>query len=324
MEESYKHLEYEERVLIGHLLKEGVSIREISRQLGRAASTVSREIRRANSPREYRPYFAQQASKKRRKKSYHKPQLKSRELQEHVIKMLRKGLSPEQTSGRLEQDQSRQTISHEAIYQFIYKHRPELAKHLCRHHAKRKKFRHSKKVKKPAIPQRIPISERPLHIANRQEIGHWESDTVNSTGNVSAVEVLVERKSRYVLIRKLPSKSGQTVATIIISALKTLPPFTRKTLTYDNGGENAGHRLVNYHLGTKSYFCEPYHSWQKGTVENTIGLIRRIYSKKTDFRSVPESDLKRLQNALNNRPRKCLDFKTPMEVMSYECVALQT
>lgn len=322
---NYSHICGDERQLIWRLRKKGMGVREISRELRRTPSTISRELTRNEYHRESQPQKCHYKSVIRRRESYRKPRLKSKQLQQEVVRRLQLGHSPEQISGRLKVEGSEQCVCHESIYQFIYAQRPDLRACLCRKHGLRKRFRQSKKTKRLApIPQRISISERPKHIELRQEIGHWESDLAISKKSFPALEILVERKTRFSLIRKTKNKSGREIARVIIDAFKETPSQLVKTLTFDNGAENAGHRAVNYELETSSYFCDPYHAWQKGTVENTVGIIRRTFPKGTDFASIPDTVIAELECSLNNRPRKCLGFKTPAESMAYEIVALQT
>ena len=325
MTAKYIHIGFEERKLIWRLRKAGLGVREISRELLRAPSTISRELTRNDYSRESHPLPCHYKAVRRRRESYRKPRLKSKELQELVITKLQAGHSPEQIAGRLQLEEIEPRVCTEAIYQFIYDKRPDLTRALCRKYAKRRPFRHSRKTKRLApIPQRISIAERPPHIELRDEIGHWESDLAISKMSPPALQILVERKTRFVIISKTQNKSGPEVAQAMINALKRYPKSFLRTITFDNGAENAGHRAVNCALKTKSYFCDPYRSWQKGTVENTVGLVRRIFPKGYDFKQLSQKDLKKVQNALNNRPRKCLGFKTPAETMAYERVAIHS
>jgi IS30 family transposase len=327
MAREYKQLNYEDRVEIRARLRAGESIRKISRGLSRAPSTICRELKRneqfANTRVIY-PIYAQMKANGRRRRSYRKPRLKSVELQAYVIDRLKAGWSPMVISGRLKYLGNTTTVSHEAIYQFIYACRPDLRDCLARHHRRRKRFRQSKKFSgKPLIPHRIGINERPASVASRTRIGHWEGDLMVSKAGLEAVQVLLERKSRMVLLSKIDNKKAQTVRKTIISKLKKVPAQYRKTITYDNGKENVEHHLVNEALGTRSYFADTYASWQKGSVENVIGIIRRTYPKKTNIGKIPLQELSLLERRLNSTPRKCLQFRTPMEVFNDRGVALQ-
>jgi IS30 family transposase len=326
MATKYEHLSYEERVLLCQWKKEGHSIREMSRRLTRAASTVSRELRRnKHEQKDYSSHTAQFFTRRRRSESYSKPRLKTKWHQAYVRRKLIAGWSPEQIAGRLRVLGHEPQISHEAIYQYIYDEKPELSRFLLRHHAKRKKFRQSKKKKKTSIPQRTPISSRPADVWKRNEFGHWESDLMVSACNASAVQVTVERKSRLVRLRHLKGRTAAENARELIQSLSGIPKQLLKTLTYDNGPENSQHRLVNQALGTQSYFCDQYASWQKGTVENSIGRLRRRLKKQSNLATLSLQALKRLERQMNQTPRKCLQFRTPMEVWRLEAsVALHS
>ena len=215
-----------------------------------------------------------------------------------------------------------QTISHEAIYQYIYKERHDLVEALTRHHRKRQKRGHSRKHRKPHIPNRISIEKRPKFIDKRIQAGHWERDSLVSRASKSCLDVKVERKSRKLLLNKLKRKTAEAVRIVVITSLKSFPSHLRRSLTYDNGSEHAEHEKINKALGTRSYFCHPYSSWERGTNENTNGLIRRFLPKKTDFSKVSVKQIKRIEFLLNNRPRKCLNYKTPAEVF-LRCGALK-
>lgn len=325
-EKSYEHLSYEERLLLRHLWKKRRGIREISRELGRAPSTISRELRRNEQFKETRYYYAHDAQMKangRRRRSYRKPRLKTREMQRHVEKKLREGWSPEQISGRLRHDDAEVSVSHEAIYQWIYKKRRDLRECLCWGRKRRMKRGHSRKHRKAHIPERKPISSRPGVVERRKQAGHWECDLAVSKEGKGSLQVAVERHSRYVMIMRLPNQKARVVRRALTRRMSRLPEPMRRSITYDNGHENVEHQLVNQVLGTRSYFCDPYASWQKATVENTIGLIRRYWPKGSDFHLLASQEVTAMEKRLNNRPRKCLNFKTPNEVFSTASVALQ-
>jgi IS30 family transposase len=159
------------------------------------------------------------------------------------------------------------------------------------------------------------LLKRPKETEERKVVGHWEGDTVVSRKSLAALQVLVERKSRYVQLTKLRRKTAGKMKSAVILRLSTLPAGARKTLTLDNGSENTEHREITRALGTKTYFCAPFHSWEKGTVENSIGLVRRFFPKKTDFSIVSDYQVKKVETLLNNRPRKCLNYATPIEAL---------
>lgn len=317
---GYKRLSIEERDRIAIWRGEGRSIRAIASQLGRDPSTVSRELRRnARGERgeDYLPHLAQWAAEWRMSHRHRRPRLKAPALRDYVRRKLRQGWSPEQIAGWLPNDELDLTISHEAIYQWIYTEARAMIAHLVRGHRKRQS-RRFRKHSRSLIPSRVSIQERPAVVSERQQVGHWEVDTVHSRQGEAALAVLAERKTRYLKIRHLPLRSAKGVRLAVVRALSQYPPHLRRSLTYDNGTENCDHLKTNAALGTRSFFCEPYHSWEKGTVENSIGLIRRYFPKGTDFAQVSKNQVRWVEKQLNHRPRKCLNYQTPAEAFRKE------
>jgi IS30 family transposase len=231
------------------------------------------------------------------------------------------GWSPEIISNHLKINPQFPSISQEAIYQWIYKEAPHLIDSLVRHHPKRWKKGQRHRKRHHFIPQRVSIHERPKNINQRQEAGHWETDLLIGSGT-SALQVTVERKSRLSRLKKIHHKTPAASRQALLDSLSAYPSAMRRSITYDNGFENREHHFLNQELGTRSYFCEPYHSWEKGTVENTNGLIRRFFPKRTNFDTLSEQQILEVESWLNNRPRKCLNFNTPLESFSNLCVAL--
>jgi IS30 family transposase len=227
--------------------------------------------------------------------------------------------SPELIAGRLSVDHPDLKISHETIYQWLYHEGREYIRYLTKKRRYRRSRKYSLKGGTNPIPSRVMIDQRPAFVNERQEAGHWEVDLVESWLKRGGLQVLCERKTRYTLLNKMNSLKGIEARSLLLERMQLLPASIVKTLTYDNGPENTYHKFVNNRLGTQSYFCHPYHSWEKGTVENTIGIIRRFYPKGTNFMEVQEKEVKNLENWLNNRPRKCLAFKTPSEAFNLEC-----
>jgi len=240
-----------------------------------------------------------------------------------VARTLKLGWSPEQIAGRLKQLSSDATVSPEAIYQYVYdvgvRKRIDLVPCLPRRHRKRFPKWHTRKHQKSHIPSRIAITERPKVVEHRKQLGHWEADTVVSRESLAVLSVAAERKTRMVKIGKLGRKSAPEFRASLNRRLSRIPQPMRRTITYDNGSENVEHEKVNAVLGTRSFFCNPYHSWEKGTVENLIGLIRRFLPKKTDLATITASQVRLIERRLNNRPRKCLNYQTPNEVFLSEC-----
>ena len=239
--------------------------------------------------------------------------LKSISIQNYVRKQLHKGWTPELISGRLKRFDTARYVCHESIYQFIYHQARELVRFLPRQHVnRRKKFPYRKPNEH--IKNRVSIDLRPPAANQRLLCGHWESDTVEGANRKDSLNVLVERLSRLTHITLIPNKTAEVTSKAIIKRLKPYASPLRKTLTYDNGSENTKHNVVNQKLGMTSFFCEPYHSWEKGSVEQRNGLIRRFFPKGTDFENISQSDINRVEKLLNNRPLKCLNYHTPYEV----------
>jgi transposase, IS30 family len=320
MPKQYTHLNQEERELIAQYRCEGKSLSFIAKALGRNKSSISRELSRNASTEysRYTPCRAHARATHRWVTVHRRPRLKNDLIRQYVIDNLEEGWSPEQIAGRLPIDHPDQIISHEAIYQYIYdlqtEIRLELIQHLRRAHKKRKNKGFGRKEKKTKIPNRNPIDARPKAVEDRKQYGHWEGDTLISRKSKAALHTLVERKSRLLVLSKLDRKSATETSRTIIRRLGKLPLKGRRTLTLDNGTENAKHEKVTAKLGMKCYFARPYASWQRGTNENMNGLVRWYLPKGTDFSKIDKEHLKLIEYLINSRPRKCLGYKTPLEV----------
>jgi len=315
----YSHLSLWERqrMFVWHH-HEKLSQREIARRLGRSTSTISRELKRNQStayvPTWY-PNIADSKYKIRVRNRGQRTRLKNTTTQHYVIDKLKLGWSPEIIAGRSRQVNTIETVSHESIYQFIYKVASHLIQLLPRQHKKRKK-KYPTRKKPSQFKQRTNISERPEAINNRSEFGHWESDSIVSVQQKAGCNVLIERKSRLVKITKLSSKTAQVTLNAILKNLKPMPNDFIQSITYDNGSENTKHEVANDVLACDSYFCSPYHSWEKGAVEQVNSLIRRYIPKKMDITTISDKTLQEIENLLNERPRKCLNFLTPLEIFT--------
>jgi len=326
MNRQFTHLTPEERDEIAIMRAQGASLNDIAHKLQRPKSTISRELQRNRSPvyNVYLPHRAHQRAMERKSAAHRRLRLKSAKIRRYVTRKLTHGWSPEQIAGRLRREHPSLSISHEAIYQYLYdtcvRQNNDLVPYLARAHKRRQQKGHRHTHRTLHIPHRMSINERPQSIATRRQFGHWETDAVISRQSLAALNVSVERKSRFTKITKMTQKSAQQTRCALTRTLSRLPMHARRTITYDNGSENVAHLHVNNVLGTQSYFCNPYRSWEKGTSENTIGLIRRVYPKKTNFDHVSRTDVKVLEHRLNNRPRKCLSFKTPLEVFNDCCI----
>jgi len=322
MEKGYKHISLEERDRIEEMKFLGHTMTEIAMELGRSKSTLSRELKRNATPA-YKVYLSHRAHERavtRKQEAGNRPRLKNDEIISYVRNKLEQGLSPELISGRIELDHSGLSISHEAIYQYIYhpktEGRAELIGHLVRRHRKRKSKAIGRKERKTKIPNRIPIESRPISVENRNRFGHWEGDSLVSRKSLAALNSLVERKSRLLLLTKLKRKSAELTADAVILRLQELPEKVRRTLTLDNGTENAQHEAITEAIGIQCYFADPYASWQRGSNESVNGLVRRYFPKGTDFSKITDKQVAMVESLINNRPRKCLGYKTPLEVAS--------
>jgi len=328
MGQHYHHLTLPERDMITLMLADKKSIREIARALGRSPSAISREVKRNASP-EYRLYLSHRAhgrSVQRRRAASQRPRLKSEHLRRSVRDKLALGWSPEQIAGRLRLDSPGCTISHEAIYQYLYHPKTEdrqtLIHCLRRAHRRRTPRGISRRERKTKIPNRIPIEDRPTEVESRQTFGHWEGDRLVSRKSRTALNSLVERQTRLVYLTRLSRKTAEATRQAVILRLGSLPPTARRTLTLDNGTENTLHQEITAAIDLDCYFAHPYASWERGTCENTNGLVRWYLPKGTDFSTISDEQIAQIEFLLNSRPRKCLGFKTPIEVAT-SCVALQ-
>lgn len=325
--EQYRRLTFQERVIIETLRNQKKRKAFISKQLNRAPSTITRELKPwGNKPGSYDAKIAHWCAvddyknKRKQDKISTYPKLKS-----YVYKMLEKQLSPEQISGRIKLDypgDKMMTISHEAIYMHIYRH-PQGKENkrliaLLTYHKSRRRSSKQANRSKGRIKDAVSIDLRPAHIGDRTQSGHWEGDLMIGANQASAIATLVERKTRFTYIIKLDNRKSETVTTGFRNCLNKLDAHLKRTMTYDNGFEMANHQWLTEQTGTDIYFAHPYSSWERGTNENTNGLIRRFLPKKTDFNLVTARELKNIQDKLNNRPRKILNYLTPEEAMKKE------
>jgi len=315
---TYTHLNEEERNQLVVLLNRGKSIRYIAKEMDRDPGSISREIKRNHGKTRYRAHRAQKRAVERHHTAHISKRLKSNALRIEVEDMIAQGHTPEQISGRLPLVHPElPRISHESIYQWIYADRPDLIGYLPRSHQQRwpKGKRKRRRPLNHCIPERIPLSQRPGEANDRSQPGHWEADLIIGSGK-SALQTVVERKLRYTKLTLVANQSASVSRQAVIESLSEFPPELRRSITYDNGSENCEHMLVNKELRTKSYFCEPYHSWEKGTNENTNGIIRRKFPKRTNFDMLSSADIKAVETWLNSRPRKCLNYLTPAEALA--------
>lgn len=315
----HKKLSSEERSVIAVLLEEGRSLRYVARKIGRSISSVSDEVRRNSVGGAYDAFTAHFQSGIRRWDANRKNPMKDEFLQTHVRVQLKEGWSPEVIAGRLKDERGKAIVSHETIYQWAYK--AGLVTHLPRgkprRHRKRWRLKASEGTQGLGIVPRI--GERPKAVSSRRRFGDWEGDSMlgrRKKGRIISVQQ--ERKSRYILLTKCRDKSARQTKRAILQRLRNVEAPLRRTLTLDRGTENADYKT----FGLPVFFCDPYSSWQKGSVENVIGLLRRYLPKGTDLSLVTPKQLQAIQNRLNSRPRKILGWKTPAEVLSSHCKRL--
>jgi IS30 family transposase len=326
MKTHYHRLSFQERLIIQSLWVGGYTKTAIANQLHRHKSTVTREINRwaRGEGNRYDARLAHWNAEQQYSVKHFKEKLTDNtRLRTYVFDKLALRWSPQQIAGRIRIDHpgdQEMTISHEAIYTFIYRRRKgslnkRLIKLLTLQRTRRRKTYVSRGVSQTKISDRLSISERPERANDRSQVGHWEGDLMIGAGQGSAIATLVERKTRFTCVIKVGDRKSETVTKAIANRLKELPLSLRRSMTYDNGSEMANHAWLTYTTGTKVYFANPYSSWERGSNENTNGLIRRFFPKSTDFSKVSYRELVDLEHRLNNRPRKVLGYKTPLEAM---------
>lgn len=331
MGKIYEQLSLRERMKIEFLREQGRSFRAIAAQLGRAPSTISREIRRNTVPTKHwrGSYDGERAdllTARRRRWDARFKLARQPDLREEVRRRLAMGWSPRQIAGRLAQEQARTRISHESIYRFIY-HRSAQKDywHRLLPKAKFQRGRHGRRGGSSVdrIKHRRSIHDRPSVIATRTEPGHWEGDLMLFAQYGQALLVVHERRSRYTLVFRQPSKAAGPVAERLLSLFRSLPPDWRRTITFDNGTEFAEHhRLAE--LAVVTYFCDAHAPWQKGGVENAIGRLRRYLPRITNLDTLSPQDIERAVCRFNATPRPCLGYQTPEELFCLSSsVALQ-
>jgi len=316
---NYTHLTIEERTCIYQLWLSGVSIRQIAKAINRTPSTISRELKRNNCGYRYKylPHIAEKKYQKRRKNCHRKATIKP-EIKKYIEEKLDIQWSPEQIAKR-KQGQIEGCPCFSTIYRWI--HRKYLIK------GDMTKLRRKGKFKRPQETRGRfnigkTIKKRPKEVYKRSSIGHWEADTVES-GRVNhqrkskyCFVTLAERKSRLYLAKLLPDRTSENVTAAIIELLSQFPPNLVKTITCDRGKEFAQYKEIETSLGCDMYFTDPYCAWQKGTNENSNGLLREYYPKGMDLSLTNEQEVSKVLARLQNRPRKCINFKTPLEVIN--------
>lgn len=310
-----KHLRYDQRCRLHALHQQGMKQEDIADKIGSNQSVVSRELKRNRGRRGYRFKQAQVKADERRIAASAPPRKMTPDVVAVIEKMLcEEQLSPEQISGWMRTTEDTR-VSHECIYQHIYANQRKggaLYKHL-RRTGKRYNKRKGKTSGRGLIPNRIDIDQRPAVVDDRSRLGDWEADTIVGAEHKGAILSLVERVSKYTLLHKLDNATAKKTGAAIIAKMHPHRKVVH-TITSDNGKEFAGHQRVAEQLDLGFYFAKPYHAWERGLNENTNGLVRQYFPKGSSFAKVSPEEVERVQNLLNSRPRKTLDFQSPNEV----------
>lgn len=327
MAQKFKQLSIEEREKIQLGLWGKKSIRSIARELDRPPSTISREVKK-NLPKEivrYSPRLADRRAKTTIVSRGRRPRLKNEFIKNYVIEKLELRWSPEQISGELKK-KHKQKISPEAIYQFIYSQYYrggngrciglDLIKHLRRRHKRRSRKYVPYTEVSLRIKDKVSIEDRPAIVDRRKQFGHWETDSMVSRQSSVALNSTVERVSGLLFISKIANMTGKNTSDAVINRLNGLPKRLKRTITSDNGFEFSNHKTIRDELGVKYFFCHPYSSHERGTNENTNGLVRDFFPKKTDFATIDDREIEKVEYLINTRPRKRLNWRTPLEVLS--------
>jgi IS30 family transposase len=317
-----------EREEISRAMVGGRTIRAIATQLGRAPSTISREIKRNGGRKRYRASQADEAAWDRAHRSKACKLVENRALARIVAGKLQMHWSPEQIAGWLKRTypgDGNYQVSHETIYRSLFIQargalKKELAQYLRRTRVMRRSRHHTQKTDDHGkITDTVSISERPATVEDRAVPGHWEGDLLFGSKS-SQIATLVERKTRYVMLVKVDSKDTETVINALIKHARKLPQELYKSLTWDRGKEMADHTRFTLATDIKVYFCDPQNPWQRGSNENTNGLLRQYFPKGTDLSVHSQAKLNAVARQLNERPRKTLDYETPAERFA-QCVA---
>lgn len=311
------HLTKEQRYTIGVLLKAGKKKNEIAKTIDKHPSVIGREISRNKDGRNglYNPDLAQRKYNRRMKE---KPKHRrfTASLKEKVEAYLEEDYSPEQITGRCRR-YGRETVSHETIYQYVWEDKKKggsLHTHL-RRQGRRYRKRGSAKDTRGIIKNRVSIEKRPKEVEKRNRFGDLEGDLIIGKNHKQAIVTLNDRSTGMLRMKKIKTKEAGEVEMALTEMAKEWLPFDVRTLTLDNGKEFAHHEKLAENTGIDVYFAHPYHSWERGSNENLNGLVRQYFPKKTDFSTITEEKIQEIENKLNNRPRKRLNFDSPIEYM---------
>jgi IS30 family transposase len=321
--ESGYRLTRAEREEISRRLATGASCHEIATALKRAPSTISREIQRTGSGATYRAWRADARARRAARRPRVPKLVRCRRLRRAVIAGLTRRWSPAQICARLRRDfptQPEMWVSHETIYQALFvQGRGTLRRVLTQYlrTGRPERQRQGRAAGRGRLVRMVMIADRPADVADRAVPGHWEGDLLLGRQGQSAIATLVERQSRYLLLQRLPAgRTAEVVRRALARRIRTLPQQLRRSLTWDQGSEMAQHAHFTMATGVQVYFCDPHSPWQRGTAENTNGLLRQYLPRTTDLARVSQRQLDRIARQLNTRPRHTLDWETPATVFS--------
>jgi transposase, IS30 family len=308
-----EHLTFQEREFLHRLLRKGKLKAETAKLMNRDRSTIYRELRRNTGARGYRPKQAQRLADERRERSRRGWKLEDPEVHQYVSERIEKAWSPDQIAVRSRRDfprQPRRHVSRQTIYHWIDCRAPEWQAQLRR--------RGRPPEKRGKLTDCVRIDGRPDVINRRRRYGDWEGDTMVGKRRRSGLLTLVERKSGYARLGIVQNMQSETTCRVACRRMKDLPPSLRRSITFDNGKEFAQHQKLSARLDLETYFAQPYRSWQRGTNENTNGLLRQFFPKGTDFARVGHHEVARVERLLNERPRRRLDYRTPAEILAHK------
>jgi transposase, IS30 family len=328
MGKKYEQITLEERCTIARLRQAGQSIRQIAATLDRSPSSLSRELKRNQGAQVgYKPSYAQQQAAARRWKGSRLE--RDAKLRDLVLGCLQCGWSPEQIAGWLERQKAAPTISHESIYRFIYAQIRRTNDGAWRNYLPRAKYKRGWRAKSGGSPasfikDRVSIASRPDTVQRRRSFGHWEADLMLFATTGQIILAAHERKSRLLLLARQTSKASKPAAEQLLAWFSALDRKLRKTVTFDNGTEFAQHFILVDQLKMQTFFCDPHSPWQKGSIENAIGRMRRALPRNTNLSTITDHDLDAYVATYNNTPRKCLDFNSPAQafltqLLHFEC-----
>lgn len=313
---SCPHLNRDDRIRLDILLRSDLSIEDCAKGIGFSRQTVNDEIKRLGDRKHYNPYRANKKAKEKRHvaNQCHRKFTSDSWHTRTTIRLLGIGWSPEQITGRMELEQKEKPFCPATIYNNVNPDK-KLSKFLPRKHNKyrRRKDGNNRKKQRELESKMKPINQRPGHIEKRITIGHWEGDTIVGKEKTARILTHVERKTGYLLANLLYEVTAEKIRVESIRSFRNIPNSKKETITYDRGLEFADHELTEKETEMNIYFANPYHSWERGTSENTNGLVRRYFPKGTYFSNIEKEQLKQVVEQINHRPRKRLGYRSPYE-----------